>query len=54
MYLILFLASAVKSLSQDKLFEISYLSSGKWEKVDKWGMVFSTALTEDLMKSHAA
>ena len=37
---LLFLDRAMKSLSQDKLIEISYLSSGKWYKLDKSGMVF--------------
>ena len=27
-------------LSQDKYIEISYLSSGKWDKLDKSGMIF--------------
>ena len=31
----------MKSLSQDKYIEISYLSSGKWDKLDKSGMVIS-------------
>ena len=36
---ILFSAGAMKSLSQDKLTEISCLSSGKWDKLDKSGIV---------------
>ena len=38
--LLLFLARAVKSVFQDKYIEISYLSSGKWDNLDKLGMVF--------------
>ena len=38
--LVLFLDRAVKSLSQNEEIEISYLSSGKWDKLDKSGMVF--------------
>ena len=30
----------MKSLSQDMKIEIFYLSSGKWDKLDKSGMVF--------------
>ena len=37
---ILFVARAMNYLSQDKYIEISYLSSGKWDKLDKSGMVF--------------
>ena len=38
--LILCLARAMNYLSQDKKIEISYLSSRKWDKLDKAGMVF--------------
>ena len=31
-------------LAQDKKIEISYLSSGKWDKLDKSGMVFPQLL----------
>ena len=34
------LARAMKSLSQDKLIGSSYLSSEKWNKLDKLGIVF--------------
>ena len=38
---ILFLSrAAMKFLSQDKLIEISYFSSGNWDKLDKSGMAF--------------
>ena len=36
---ILFLAGSLKSLSQNKEIEIPYLSSGKWDKLDKSGTV---------------
>ena len=38
----------MKSLSKDKQFDIAYLSSGKWGKLDKLGMVFSTAVVKIL------
>ena len=35
----------MKRLSQDKEIEISYLSSGKWDRLNKSGMVFPQPCT---------
>ena len=50
---ILFSARALKSLSQNKLIEISYLSS-EWGHLDKWGMVFPVLSNGFSKKEHQA
>ena len=46
-----FLARVMKSLFQEKQTEVSYLSSGKWDKLDKSGIIFSQLFYSILFKT---